>query len=317
MSFVRTVLGDIKPEEMGLTFSHEHIIIEDSFITVSNKIFLLNDVNLISEELMEFTSLGGKTLVDTMPANCGRNVLKMAEVSNRANVNIIIPTGLHLEIYYPPNHWRYHLSEDELTDLFIKDITDGIDENDYGCPLVKRTPHKAGLIKLATGDEPFTQHQEKIFRAVVNTHTATGAPILTHTNKGLQAMEQAMLFDKLGADLNHVVLSHADKNKDLSYHKDLMQTGVSVEYDSHFRWKENEFNNTYFLLEKLLPEFPDQIVVGMDMAKNTYWKSYGGKPGLCYLLTVFPEKMKALQLEGFIKKIFYDTPQRVFSFIEK
>lgn len=317
MSFVRTVLGDIKPEEMGLTFSHEHIIIEDSFITVSNKNFLLNDVNLISEELMEFTSLGGKTLVDTMPANCGRNVLKMAEVATRANVNIIVPTGLHLEIYYPPNHWRYHLTEDELTDLFIKDITDGIDENDYGCPLVKRTQHKAGLIKLATGDEPFTPHQEKIFHAVVNAQVATGAPILTHTNNGLHAIEQALFFEKLGADLNHVVLSHADKNKDIFYHKDLMQTGVSVEYDSHFRWKENEFNNTYFLLEKLLPEFHDQIVAGMDMAKNTYWKSYGGKPGLSYLLTVFQERMKALHLDGFMKKIFYDNPQRIFSFKEK
>ena len=56
-------------------------------------------------------------------------------------------------MYYPPNHWRYHLSVSQLTELFIKDITEGIDEYDYTCPVVKRTTHKAGLIKLATGDE--------------------------------------------------------------------------------------------------------------------------------------------------------------------
>ena len=29
MSFVRTVLGDIQPVQMGVTYSHEHIIIEE------------------------------------------------------------------------------------------------------------------------------------------------------------------------------------------------------------------------------------------------------------------------------------------------
>ena len=42
MSFVRTVLGDIPPGEMGLTYSHEHIIIDESFPTISNKDFILN-----------------------------------------------------------------------------------------------------------------------------------------------------------------------------------------------------------------------------------------------------------------------------------
>ena len=71
-----------------------------------------------------------------------------------------------------------------------------------------------------------------------------------------------------------------DRNKDLGYHKALMQTGVYVEYDSHFRWKNDDDNWTYTLLEKLLPDFSGQITVGMDMARNSYWKSYGGSPGL-------------------------------------
>ena len=119
MSFVRTVLGDIPPGEMGLTYSHEHIIIDESFPTISNKDFILNDSGKISEELNEFYAMGGRTVVDTMPADCGRNVLKLAEVSRTSNVNIVAPTGIHLEKYYPPNHWRYNLSEDKLTELFI------------------------------------------------------------------------------------------------------------------------------------------------------------------------------------------------------
>ena len=314
MPFVRTVLGDITPADMGLTFSHEHIIIEESFVTMDNKDFVLNDMDKVSEELKNFYKGGGRTVVDTMPAGCGRNIVKLAEVSKRTGVNIIVPTGIHLEKYYPPNHWQYYLNEDELTNLFVKDIEEGIDEYDYGCPVVKRTVHKAGIIKLATGEESFTAHQQKIFRAVVNTHLLTGAPILTHTTNGKQAIEQVELFVKLGADVKHIVLSHVDRNKDLQYHQALMQTGVYVEYDSHFRWNDDEDNWTYTLLEKMLPHFYEQITVGMDMARNSYWKSYGGGPGLNYLLTTFHEQMHKRGLSDYLEKIFFINPQQLFCF---
>lgn len=314
MHFFRTILGDKPSEEMGLTYSHEHIVIDDCYATVTNPEFFLNDSEKIIKELRGLKSLGCSTMVDTMPVNAGRNVLLSAEISKETGINFIIPTGIHLEIYYPQSHWRYQYSEDQLTQLFIDDIEQGIDRYDYNGPIVERTPYKAGLIKLATGDEPFSKHQETIFRAVVNAHRQTGAPILTHINFGKHALAQAELFSKLGADLNHVVLSHTDRNKDLEYHYDLMQTGVSVEWDSAFRWKAGEENWTYTLLEKLLPLYPNQITVGMDAAKNAYWRSYGGKPGLDYLLTTFKDEMSKLKLDRYLNKIFIENPQRIFSF---
>ncbi len=316
MEFFRTVLGDMPISEMGLTYSHEHIVIEDSYVTAKHPVFLLNDVEKISEELSTFYAIGGRTVVDTMPANCGRNVLKSAEVSRSSGVNIIVPTGIHLEIYYPENHWRYRYSEDELTGLFISDIQAGIDEFDYSGPFVKRTAHKAGLIKLATGDGPFTQHQELIFRAVVNAHLETGAPILTHTNFGRQALEQAHLFAKLGAKLEHVVLSHVDRAKEIDYNRAALDTGVRLEYDSAFRWKADEPNYTLQLLEQLLPDYPDQLVMGMDMAKNIYWKSYGGAPGLNYLIETVPDFLKAKGMEAYYRKLFFENPKRLYSFFD-
>lgn len=314
---VRTVLGDISPSEMGLTYSHEHIIIEESFPTTSNPLFLLNDVDKVSEELARFYHAGGRTVVDTMPANCGRNIEKLAEISRRTKVHILAPTGIHLEKYYVPGHWRYFYSEDQLTRLFIDDIALGIDRHDYGGPIVERTTYKAGLIKLATGDGSITKHQEKIFRAVVNAHQETGAPILTHTNGGHLALEQATLFGKLGADLSHVVISHADRLDDVNYHRELLQTGIKVEYDAAFRWKTGEENITLKLLEKLLPEFPDQITMGMDMAKNSYWKSYGGKPGLNFLMEEFRDELNQKGLGEYFNHIFFSTPAKLYAFYVK
>ncbi len=313
--FFRSVLGDRPVAEMGLTYSHEHIVIEDSYVTAAHPEFLLNDVQRISEELINFYKAGGRTVVDTMPANSGRNILKSVAVSQKSGVNIIVPTGIHLEIYYPEHHWRYTYSEDELTRLFIADIEEGIDRFDYSGPFVKRTEHKAGLLKLATGDGPFTPHQELIFRAVVNAHLETGAPILTHTNFGRQAVEQAERFAKLGANLEHVVLSHVDRAKDVDYNREVLDIGVRVEYDSAFRWGQKGIKNyTFALLEKLLPEYPDQIVMGMDMAKNAYWKSYGGGPGLNYLIETIPDFLTSKGLGEYYQKLFFDNPMKLYGF---
>ena len=299
---------------MGITYSHEHIVIEKGFVTLKDPDFLLNDVEKIVEELLGLSALGCSTMVDTMPANAGRNVLKSVEISNRSGIHLIVPTGIHLEKYYPSGHWRYSYSEDQLTELFVSDIVNGIDKYDYNGPIVERTPHRAGLIKLATDDGSFTKHQEKIFHAVVNAHIETGAPILTHTNNGNQALEQAEYFERLGANLRHVVLSHVDRNKDFGYHHAVMQTGVSVEYDSAFRWKKGETNWTFYYLEKLLPEFPKQITVGMDAARNRYWRSYQGKPGLDYLLTGFVEELRSRKLMDYFDKVFKENPRRIFEF---
>lgn len=316
MSFVRTVLGDIDPSQLGVTYSHEHIVIEESFPVLQNPDFLLNDTNKITKELKEVYEAGGRSMVDTMPAACGRNVLKLAEVSRLSGIQIIAPTGIHLPVYYPPHHWQFYLSEEQLTQLFIDDVEIGIDQYDYSSPVVKRTSHKAGMIKLASSDDPFDDNLKKIFRAVVATHKKTGVPVLTHTNAGTHAVAQAELFHKLGADLNHVVISHVDRCKDLGYHKELMQTGVRVEYDSAFRWKAGNENFTFTLLAKLLPDYPDQITVGMDAARHTYWKSYDGWPGLTYLLTDFVAELHKRGLADYQKKIFIENPKQLYTFVK-
>jgi 5-phospho-D-xylono-1,4-lactonase len=120
----------------------------------------------------------------------------------------------------------------------------------------------------------------------------------------------------LGADLRHVVISHVDRCNDLGYHQALMQTGVRVEYDSAFRWKPDSENFTFLLLEKLLSDYPDQITVGMDAARHTYWKSYGGKPGLTYLLTDFITELHKRGLADYQNKLFIENPRQLYAFVK-
>ena len=87
MSFIRTVLGDIAPDDLGVCYAHEHIIIDASYTTVVDAGFLIDDVDAASRELAEFHQLGGCSVIDSMPCDCGRNVMKLAEVSRRSGVH--------------------------------------------------------------------------------------------------------------------------------------------------------------------------------------------------------------------------------------
>lgn len=259
MSFVRTVLGDVPVETLGVCYAHEHIIIDPSFATYLEPDFLLDSVDLAAKELGELAAAGVTAMVDSMPAACGRNARKLAEVSRRSGIHIVCPTGVHLRKYYPPGHWVDRLAVGELTELFVRDIEDGIDANDYAGPTLSRTAVRAGVIKVATGNAPFSPLEHRAFVAAACAHHQTGCPILTHTDHGAAAHEQCDLLEAEGVRLEHVVLSHVDRRVDLDYHRSLLERGVRLEYDSGIRWP-GPANPTIDLLAGLAPEFPSQLL---------------------------------------------------------
>ncbi len=316
MTFLRTVSGDIESADAGVCYSHEHIIIDPSFTTYCNPDFLLDSVELACADVLEFRETGGKTLIDSMPCGGGRNPVKMAQITERTGVNIICPTGLHLEKYYPPGHWGERLSTEEIAELFIQDIEEGIDARDYNGPAISRTPHKAGVTKVATSGERPTSRERKVIEAAVAAHRRTGAPILTHTEQGAGALEQIELLGKFGASLEHVAISHTDRKPDPVYHKEILSTGVMLEYDSAFRWPQGVGNHTLDLVTGMFAAgFGGQILLGMDAARRKYWRSYGGKPGLRFLLSEFVPRLRSSGLnEEDIDAIFVRNPQRCFSF---
>ncbi|MGA3266256.1 MAG: aryldialkylphosphatase [Verrucomicrobiota bacterium] len=314
MSFIRTVLGDIPAEQLGVCYAHEHIIIDPSYLTGKFSDFQLDSVERAAEELARFHAQGGRAMVDSMPTG-GRNASKLAEVSRRSAVHIVCPTGLHLEKYYPPGHWGARLSVAELTEVFIGEIEQGIDAFDLGGPFVRRLPERAGVIKIASSLNTISPREKRIFEAAANAHRQTGCPILTHTEQGTAALEQVKLLDDFGVDLRHVCLSHTDRKPDVSYHREILRSGVRMEFDSAFRWKPEQGNPTLDLLLALLEEFPAQLMLGMDAARNRYWNSYGGQPGLNYLLTTFTPQLRERGVTpDQINQIFVLNPAATFQF---
>ena len=315
MSFIRTVLTDIGPDELGTCYAHEHIVIERSFVTQRYPDFLLDDVDRITAELRVFHSAGGRAMVDSMPCGGGRNAVKLATVSRQSGVHILCPTGVHLAQYYPDGHWTERATINQFSRLFIEEIEQGIDGNDTNGPGLNRTEHKAGLIKVASGLNSIGPREQKIFEAAAIAHRQTGAPILTHTEQGTAGLEQVELLSGLGVDPAHIVLSHLDRKPDLAYHREVLSTGVFLEYDSAFRWK-TEKNPTRDLLVALAGEgYLKQLMLGMDAARSHYWTSFGGSPGLSFLLGSFTQQLRAEGLnDKHFNTLFVTNPARAYAF---
>jgi predicted metal-dependent phosphotriesterase family hydrolase len=304
VSFVRTVLGDVAQDQLGLCYAHEHVVIRGKWIEENFPDFQLDDLEAITAELMELRLAGVCTMIDAMPTDSGRSADDLILISQRTTMNIVAATGLHLRIYYPGDHWFDTIDDNALVDLFVGEITVSM----------KDSRARAGVIKVAGSLDRLTELERRNFRAAGRAQRQTGCPILTHTEQGAAALEQVQILIEAGADPAHVVLSHLDRIGDIAYHREVLSTGVRLEFDSAFRWGSKP-NQTLQLILALAPEFPDQIVLGMDAARTSYWRSYGGKPGLRYLVDEFGPILVAAGLEEpLLHKILFENPAGAFAF---
>ncbi len=315
MSVIRTISGDIPPEYLGCCYSHEHLITDASYATQVFPDQCLNSVENAVKELMEIRDLGCSSVVEATPCGTGRNIRKLLEISKRSGIRVIATTGLQHDRYYPPGHWSRVYEPDVLADLFAAEIEEGIDEYDYGGPHVKRSSARAGIMKVASSFGRLTSRERELFRVAAKVHHRTGCPVMTHTEQGTAADEQLYLFREEGVDPGRIMMCHLDKKPDPAYHRELLRQGVTLEYDSAFRWKTGDENPTLELLKELLPEFPDQLVVGMDAGRPAYWKHYGGSPGLGYLLVGLKKKLEDALLDAFLLEgLFVRNPSRLLTF---
>jgi predicted metal-dependent phosphotriesterase family hydrolase len=318
VTFIRTVLGDIEPEDLGPTHAHEHLVIDGGRVVELNPDFLLDDVDKAVAELEPARALGLAAIVDATPCGFGRNPLKLAEASRRSGVHVVAATGLHLAEWYDPDGWTEHETVAQLAARFVADIAEGIDAHDYRNDVIERVDHRAGVIKIA-GSPELTDRERRVYEAAAIAHERTGCPVLTHCTDGLGAIEQVALLAELGVRPRHVTLSHTDKVIDRGYHREILATGASVEYDQGFRWKPDVENGTLTLLAWMIEDgFDDEVMLGMDAARQGYWTTYGGKPGWTFLLGEFAEAMRTRGITADLQRtIFVSNPARAFAFAEQ
>jgi phosphotriesterase-related protein len=317
--FARTVAGDIDVKDLGRTNAHEHLAIKGGLITVQHPEYRLDDTGRAIEEVQDYCNAGGRTLIDTAPCGIGRDPDTLVAISRATGAHVIASTGFHKDSYYLDSHWRFHYSAEEIATLWQAEIEVGLELSGYEGPLVKRSPARAGLIKVASDYQTISKHAQKAFEAAGLTHQATGAPVLTHSEAGTMMLDQVRLLESYGVSPRHILISHADRNPDWFIHRDVAETGARVEYDCPGRVKYFPESTVVALMRKMFDlGLGSHLLLGGDNARRSYWKAYGGGPGISYILRTFVPR---LLREGFsqaqVDQILVANAASTFQFSSK
>lgn len=326
MPFARTILGDVEPSSLGVVNAHDHLIRTGAGEVYLEHDHLLEDVDKAIEEATYFVDAArqwasGGTVVDMCPANCGRDIDRLATVARSVpGLQVIAATGFHRERVYleTRSHWVSRYTVDQIAELLVADIRDGIDRHDYSGPLVDRSAHRAGCIKVATAYGQITEFERKCLTAAALAAIETGAPINTHTTYGTCGLEQAQELIALGVRPDQIAIGHIQRNADVYYLAQILDTGVYLEIDGTYRIKYQPDSNRIMELRELGARgYGKRILLGTDSGKRSYQKAYGAVTGVDFNAAVDGPRMLA---EGFdreyVDDLLINNGQVFFAFRE-
>lgn len=306
---IRTVGGDVAGVA-GWVYAHEHLIIDSRLIEDRWPHILLDSADAAVAELAECREAGVGLVVDAMPVASGRDPVRLAEIARRSGVAVVAATGLHHDRYYGPLHWSNRVPARTLADLFVADLTIGMDRFDYTSPVVERTPHRAGLVKVATSGPTPDERDRRVLRAAAWASQETGCPVLTHCEDGLGALAQVSALGAEGVPAGAVILSHIDKARDAGYAVEAASTGAWVELDQALRQAGDGASADLLRIVAALVDagLGGRVVLGTDGARRSLWHAYGGGPGLAWLASGFVRLLSDAGLGDWAPRFLHDNP---------
>jgi len=304
-AIVMTVKGPVDPSELGFTLVHEHLITQPpEWWARKDPDFVLDSIPKALAELADFASAGGQTLVECTAIDYGRNAKALLQIANRTSVKIVAITGFNRGLFCAK--WVHESSVDDLADVMVKDVVEGIEG----------TSVRANLIKIGTDYNFMRPVEKKIIAAAGQAHQRTGATVCTHTTRGTLGLEQIEALEKAGVPPSQVILAHLDQNPDFGYLRAIAETGANIQFDGPSKVKYYPDSVRIELLRRLIDAgYLAQLLVSGDMGRQSYLRAYGGGPGFTYILQKFiPRLLKEGFTQAEVDTIFIKNPARILAF---
>ncbi len=342
---VQTVLGPIPPERLGVTMTHEHLLIEVTMSrgpleSASARGFYnepvsqetvgrmrhyaaqnadnsrLSDVSMIIDEVMLYKQYGGDSIVDATSIGMSRDPMGLFRISRATGVNIIMGASYYVAAAHPPG--MDSLTEDDIFEQIVRDVTEGVDG----------TVIRSGVIGEIGCTWPLTDNERKVLRASARAQRITGAPILIHPGRDetgpLEAIE---VLREAGADLSRTIMGHLDRTVFLRRTlTQIAETGCYLEWDlfgqeSYYALNPNiDMPSDAKRMDDIAwisaEGYGDRVLVSHDIGVKHRLDKYGGY-GYYYILGHIVPRMRR---RGFsseaIDNILVNNPRNALTFAE-
>jgi phosphotriesterase-related protein len=317
---VRTVLGLVPADELGVVLIHE------SLLSVVPGAEYAPEINMDKSEIFEvlkrkltdFRRHGGKTIVDRTGMFHGRDVKLYETLSKTTGVHIIASTGLGpepmLSGYFvtpqknPPTPW----SAEQFADLFAKEVTEGI-----VVPRIERSG-LAGLVTSIASRTGITEKETNLFRGSAQAAITTGVPV--SVQYGADAVNDLEVLLDEGIEPNRVIIGGLDRLDAVERREvfAVARRGAYVVLD-HVGWATyegyvNDEQRVQLIVELFNEGLGDHLLISTNavgVAKGHEAKDISYD----YLLTTFvPLLRKAGVTDEQVRVLLEVNPQRVLTF---
>ncbi|MYW15085.1 phosphotriesterase [Streptomyces sp. SID2955] len=298
MTDVRTVLGDVRPQDLGVCDAHDHLFLRSPQLPGQE----LDDARAARAELAAFRAAGGAAVVQWTPHGMGRRAADLPELSRATGVRIACATGLHQAAHYDAESLD-RLRGGGLAGLFVSELTEGIGT----------TGVRAGLIKVAGGFHGLDAHARWTMTAAAEAHHATGAPIAVHLELGTGALDVLdLLCGELGVPGDRVILGHLNRSPDPVTHRQAAASGCWLAFDGPSRAHHaTDWRMPEALRDLAEAGFGDRLLLGGDTVVAGA-RSVDGGPGMPYLLRRVRPRLAEAVGADLVDRMLTEHPGRAF-----
>ncbi len=306
MPSIMTVSGEIAPAELGITLTHEHVLVD--FIGADKITRDRYDQDeaykIILPYLEKLRPLDIQGFVECTPAYIGRDPVLLKRLADQTGLHLLTNTGYYgaANDKFIPAH-AYQESSDELAARWINEWENGIENTDI----------RPGFIKIGVDSGSLSDIDAKLVRAAAKTHLATGLTIASHTGPAIPAFQEIEILEKMGVDASAFIWVHAQNESNHDKHIEAAQKGVWISFDGI---GPNSIKAYVKRLKDLKSKnLLDRVLISHDAG----WYSPGEPGGGNYrgYETISTTFIPALRSNGFsqeeIDTVMVKNPQNAFS----
>ncbi|HEY9046303.1 MAG TPA: phosphotriesterase [Ohtaekwangia sp.] len=299
------VQGPIKPNALGVTLIHEHIMAD--FIGAAETGTHRYNADQVVEKalpyLLELKKAGCNTFVDCTPVYLGRDARILKRLSQASGLNIFTTTGYYgaVQQKFLPAH-AYTETAEQLSARWVKEFRQGIDDSGIF----------PGLIKTSVDEGPLPAVCQKILAAVALTHLQTGLSISAHTGNGEAALQELAILQKAGVHASAFRWVHAQLENDKAIHLRAANMGAWIEFDG-INTAEPESIAKHIDFVKFMKEqkLLHKTLISQDA--GWYWVGEPNGGNFRGYTGIFETFIPALRKEGFteneIRQLLVDNPR--------
>jgi len=219
-----TVLGPVRPQRLGRTLMHEHVLVDFAGAeTIEPGRYVPDEVfHTALPHLQKLKAVGCGTLVECTPAYLGRDPELLRRLSTASGLHIVTNTGFYGAAHdkFVPR-FAYSETAEQLADRWTREFAEGISPSGI----------RPGLMKIGVDSLPLSEVDRKLVAAAALTHRRTGLAIASHTTSGSAALAELGILTEHGVPASAFIWVHAQNEPDANLHQEVARLGAWVEFD--------------------------------------------------------------------------------------